>query len=103
MDWLKIQSQENQDMDHELIGNLIMQDGFKVRYTNVELYSEKLRETFQKTFAKHGYTISITYRNDFQNCEITALKTKHRYLDYAMFIGILWAAYRCWTYTVSHS
>lgn len=101
MDWLKIQSQENQDMEHEFIGNLIMQEGFKVRYTNVELYSEELRSLFKKTFRKHGYTISIVYRNDFMYCEITAIKKRHRYLDYAMIVAFLWALYRLWVYTVS--
>lgn len=102
MDWLKIQSQENQDMDYEFIGNLIMQDGFKVRYTNVELYSENLRTLFKNTFKKNGYTISILYRNDFMNCEITAMKKTYRYLDYAMIIAVLWAMYRTWVYIFSH-
>ena len=101
MEWLKIVSQENQDMEHEFIGNLIMQEGFKVRYTNVELYSEELRSLFKRTFSKNGYTISIIYRTDFQHCEITAIKKKHRYLDYAMIIAALWAMYRVWVYMFS--
>ena len=101
MDWLKIESQENQDMEHEFIGNLIMQDGFKVRYTNVEVYSEKLRNLFTKTFSKNGYTISIIHRNDFMHCEVTAIKKKYRYLDYAMIVAALWTMYRAWVYVFS--
>ena len=74
MDWLKIDSQENQDMEFEFIGNLIMQDGFKVRYNNVELYSEELRSLFKKTFSKNGYMIMIKYRNDSMNFERTDIK-----------------------------
>ncbi len=102
MEWLKIQSQENQDMDYEFIGNLIMQDGFKVRYINVELYSEDLRKIFKDTFRKQGYDISITYMNDFQYCEITAIEKKHRYLDYAMIVASLWVVYKAWLYIHSH-
>ncbi len=101
MEWLKIHSQENQDMEHEFIGNLIMQDGFKVRYKNVELYSEDLRSLFKQTFSKHGYSISIAYRNDFMHCEITAIQKRKRYLDYAMAIAVLWALYRTWVYFFS--
>jgi len=42
MDWLEIQSDDNQDIHHEFIGNLIMRDGFKVRYAQVELYTDEL-------------------------------------------------------------
>ncbi len=101
MDWLKIDSQENQDMEFEFIGNLIMQDGFKVRYNNVELYSEELRSLFKKTFSKNGYMIMIKYRNDSMNCEITAIKKRHRYLDYAIVLASLWAIYRVLTYMFS--
>lgn len=101
MEWLKIDSQENQDMAHEFIGNLIMQDGFKVRYTNVEIYSDELRGILTKTFSKQGYTISITYRNDFAFCEVTAIRKRHKYLDYAMIIATLWAAYRIAVYIFS--
>ena len=101
MDWLKIESQENQDMMHEYIGNLIMQEGFKVRYQNVEVFSENLRNLLKTRFAKHGYTISIVYKNDFAYCEVTAIKKKHRYLDYAMIIAALWATYRMVVYILS--
>lgn len=101
MDWLKIDSQENQDMEFEFIGNLIMQEGFKVRYNNVELYSEQLRRLFKKKFSKNGYVISIVYRNDFMHCEITAIKKRHMYLDYAMVVAVLWALYRVWVYVFS--
>lgn len=97
MDWLKIRSQENQDMQSEFIGNLILHDGFKVQYSHVELYSESLRILFKKTFNKHGYTISIIYRNDFTICEITAIKKTHRYLDYAIILAVFWTVYRIWS------
>ncbi len=48
MDWLAITDQDNQDMTHEFIGNLIMQDGFKVRYKNIEEYSSALQEKIKK-------------------------------------------------------
>lgn len=98
MEWLKISSQENQDMDFEFIGNLIMQDGFKVRYTNVEVYSETLRSLLKETFKKKGYSISITYRNDFAYCEVTAIKKNPRYLDYAVFVAAIWGLYRLVVY-----
>ena len=101
MEWLKLSSQENQDMNHEFIGNLIMQEGFKVRYTNVEVYSEELRRLIKSTFAKHGYTAYITYRNDYAYCEVTAIKRRHKYLDYAMIIATLWAVYRMGVYIFS--
>lgn len=101
MEWLDITSQENQDMSHEFIGNLIMQEGFKVRYTNVEIYSESFRQLVITTFSKHGYNVSITYRNDFAYCEVTAIKRQHKYLDYAMFLAALWAAYRMVVYILS--
>lgn len=98
MEWLKIENQDNQDIKHEFIGNLIMQDGFKVRYNNVEVYSEKLREEFLKVFGKNGYSISITYKNDFAYCEITAIKKKNKYIDYAMIVAALWGVYRVGIY-----
>ena len=79
-----------------------MQDGFKVRYTHVEVYSESLRTLFKKTFNNHGYIISIMYRNDYMTCEITALKKKHRYLDYAIILAVLWAIYRVSVYIFSN-
>lgn len=90
-------------MNYEFIGNLIMQDGFKVRYNHVETYSEDLRSKFTSTFRKHGYSASIVYRNDFAYCEITAVKKKKRYLDYAMILAALWALYRLSVYIFSSS
>jgi len=94
MDWLKIEDQDNQDMSHEFIGNLIMQEGFKVRYNNVEVYSENLRNEFLKVFGKNGYSISIIYKNNFAYCEITALRKKNKYMDYALALAGVWGTYR---------
>ena len=98
MDWLEIQSDENQDMHHEFIGCLVMRDGFKVRYKEVELYTDDLRDEIKRVFAKNGYNVSIKYNNTFAYCEVTAVKKENRYGDVAMLIAILWAIYRVYVY-----
>lgn len=98
MDWLTIESDENQDMYHEFIGNLIMRDGFKVRYKEVEVFSDALRNRFIKTFSKHGYDVKITYNNTFAYCELLAVKKENRYGDVAILVAILWAIYRAYLY-----
>ena len=98
MDWLEIESEDNQDIHHEFIGNLIMRDGFKVRYTQVELYTDSLQEVIKKTFASKGYEVSIKYNNTFGYCEVTAIKKKNMYGDIAMFVAIAWAIYRVYNY-----
>jgi len=98
MDWLEIQSDENQDMSHEFIGALIMRDGFKVRYKEVELYTDSLRDDIQKMFGSHGYDVSIKYNNTYAYCEVTAIKKKNRYGDIAMFAAIAWAIYRAYKF-----
>lgn len=94
MDWLTIEDEDNQDMQHEYIGELIMQNGFKVRYNNVEVYTDKMRKHMEKIFKSHGYIIQIKYNNTYAHMEITAIKTQSRYLEIALGIGILWALYR---------
>ena len=98
MDWLEIQSDDNQDIHHEFIGNLIMRDGFKVRYTQVELYTDDLRAEIQRVFGKKGYNVSIKYNNTYAYCEVTAIKKKNVYGDIAMFVAIAWAIYRVYNY-----
>jgi hypothetical protein len=98
MDWLEIVSDENQDMHHEFIGSLIMSDGFKVRYKEVELYTDDLRNEIQRVFGSNGYRVSIKYNNVFGYCEVTAVKEKKRYLDVAMVVAVSWAIYRVWIY-----
>lgn len=98
MDWLTVVSDENQDMHHEFIGNLIMRDGFKVRYKEVEVYSDDLRDTFVNTFSKNGYNVKITYNNTFAYCEILAVKKENRYGDVAITVAIAWAIYRVYLY-----
>lgn len=98
MEWLEIQSDENQDMYHEFIGNLVMREGFKVRYKEVELYTDDLRDEIQRVFGNHGYLVSIKYNNTFAYCEVTAVKKENRYGDVAMVIAIVWAIYRAYSY-----
>ena len=98
MDWLEIQSDDNQDIQHEFIGNLIMRDGFKVRYTEVELYTDDLRAEIQRVFGKNGYNVSIKYNNTYAYCEVTAIKKKNIYGDVAMACAIAWAIYRVYNY-----
>lgn len=98
MDWLEIQSDDNQDMSHEFIGALIMRDGFKVRYNEVELYTDSLREEIRDLFGSHGYDVSMKYNNTYAYCEVTAVKKKNMYGDIAMFAAIAWAIYRVYNY-----
>lgn len=98
MDWLEIQSDDNQDIHYEFIGNLIMRDGFKVRYTEVELYTDDLRAEIQRVFGKKGYNVSIKYNNTYAYCEVTAIKKKNIYGDIAMFVAVAWAIYRVYNY-----
>ena len=99
MDWLDITEQDNQDMKHEYIGSLILKDGFKVRYTDIEVYSENMRNTFVKIFSKHGYDIRIKYFNTFAYCEITAVRRKHKYIEIALGICLCWGLFRTYSYT----
>jgi len=94
MDWLAITDQDNQDMTHEFIGNLIMQDGFKVRYKNIEEFSSELQEKIKKIFKHNGYDTKLKYLQNYAYCEVTALKAKTKYIDYAIAVGILWGFYR---------
>ena len=98
MDWLEIQSDDNQDIQYEFIGNLIMRDGFKVRYTQVELYTDDLRAEIQRVFGKNGYDVSIKYNNTYAYCEVTAIKKKNVYGDVAIACAIAWAIYRVYKY-----
>jgi DNA polymerase elongation subunit (family B) len=98
MDWLDIESDENQDMHHEFIGSLVMRDGFKVRYKEVELYTDELRQLFIRVFREHGYDVSIKYNNTFAYCEVTAVRKENRYGDVAMGVAIVWAIYRVYVY-----
>lgn len=98
MDWLDIESDENQDMHHEFIGSLVMRDGFKVRYKEVELYTDELRQLFIRVFREHGYNVSIKYNNTFAYCEVTAVRKENRYGDVAMGVAIAWAIYRVYVY-----
>ena len=98
MDWLEITSDENQDMCHEFIGCLIMKDGFKVRYKQVELYTDALREEIKRIFGKHGYSVSIKYNNTYAYCEVIAVKKGNIYGDIAICVAVAWAIYRVWIY-----
>lgn len=98
MEWLDIESEENQDMHHEFIGPLVMRDGFKVRYKEIELYTDKLRHEIQTVFGKRGYDVSIKYNNTFAYCEVTAVKKKNMYGDLAMVVAVAWAIYRVYGY-----
>lgn len=98
MEWLEITSEENQDMHAEFIGNLVMREGFKVRYKEVELYTDDLRNEIQRVFHKHGYIVNIKFNNTFAYCEVTAVKMENRYGDIAMAIAIAWAIYRAYSY-----
>lgn len=71
-----------------------MRDGFKVRYAQVELYTDELREDIENTFASKGYDVSIKYNNTYAYCEVTAVKKKNLYGDMALFAAIAWAIYR---------
>lgn len=98
MKWLAIADEDNQDMEHRYIGPLILKDGFKVRYTNVETYSDDMRQRFVAIFYANGYDITIKYNNTFAYCEITALKRKQKYIEMALVVCVLWALYRAYAY-----
>ena len=76
MEWLAVEDEDNQDMQHEYIGELILQKGFKVRYNNVEVYTDKMRKHMEQVFKAQGYTIQIKYNNTYAHMEITAVKTQ---------------------------
>tara|TARA_B100000683_G_scaffold268472_1_gene303692 strand:- start:137 stop:439 length:303 start_codon:yes stop_codon:yes gene_type:complete len=97
MQWLRIEDDENQDMEHEYIGELILEDGFKVRYTNVEVYTDSMRQKFESVFKKQGYRIKVKYNNTHASIEITAIKQKTKYLEVAIAVAVGWAVYRVYT------
>jgi ribosomal protein S8 len=95
MQWLdKVADEDNQDMRSEFIGNLIMREGFKVRYNNIEEYSSSLQEKITRVFAKNGYSVELKYLQNYAYLEVTALKQKPKYVDYAIAVGLLWGGYR---------
>tara|TARA_B110000858_G_scaffold196245_1_gene254576 strand:+ start:1142 stop:1447 length:306 start_codon:yes stop_codon:yes gene_type:complete len=95
MEWLdKISDEQNQDLKSEFIGNLIMQDGFKVRYTNIEEYTSVLQNKITKIFAKNGYNAELNYMQNYAYLEITAIKKKPKYIDYALALGLFYGIYR---------
>tara|TARA_B110000008_G_scaffold97085_1_gene99622 strand:- start:284 stop:592 length:309 start_codon:yes stop_codon:yes gene_type:complete len=98
MDWLEIQSDDNQDMHYEFKGSLIMRDGFKVRYKEVEVYSKALRDEIKRVFGKNGYIVNIKYNNTFAYCEVTAVKKDTRYGDIVMLVAMAWAIYRVYSF-----
>lgn len=97
MQWLRIEDEHNQDMEHEYIGKLIIEDGFKVRYTNIEVYTDNMREKFESVFKKQGYRIKVKYNNIHASIEITAIKQKNKYLEFAIAVAVAWALYRVYT------
>lgn len=97
MEWLRVEDEHNQDMAHEYIGELIVEDGFKVRYTNVEVYTDSMREKFESLFKKQGYRIKVKYNNTHASIEVTAIKRKTKYLELAMAVAVAWALYRVYT------
>tara|TARA_B110000977_G_scaffold196543_2_gene277102 strand:- start:206 stop:514 length:309 start_codon:yes stop_codon:yes gene_type:complete len=95
MDWLNdVAEENNQDLKSEFIGNLIMRDGFKVRYTNIEEYSSSLQDKIKRVFAKNGFSVELKYMQNYAFLEVTAIKQNPKYIDYAIAIGVLWASYR---------
>ena len=98
MDWLEIVSDDNQDMRHEFIGDLIMRNGFKVRYKEVVLYTDELRDAIKNTFASKGYEVRIKYNNTYAYCEVTAVKKKNVYGEIAMIAAVAWSIYRVYTF-----
>lgn len=94
MEWLNIEDEHNQDISYRYIGPLILKEGFKVRYVDIDNYNEDLRSKLIALFYKHGYDISISYVNSFAYCEITAVKRKNKYIEIALTLCVLWAAYR---------
>lgn len=96
MDWLDIPSDENQDMHHEFIGSLIMKDGFKVRYKQVEMYTDALQKEIKRIYSEHGYSVTIKYSNTYAHCEVIAVKKENMYGDIAICVAVVWAIYRVW-------
>lgn len=95
MEWLdNVSDEDNQDMRSEFIGNLIMRDGFKVRYKNIEEYTSELQDKIKKVFANNGYSIELKYMQNYGFLEVTAVKQKPKYIDYAIAVGLLWGGYR---------
>lgn len=95
MQWLdEISDEDNQDIRSEFIGNLIMRDGFKVRYKNIEEYTSDLQSNIKRVFSNNGYTVELKYMQNYAYLEVTALKNKPKYVDYAIAIGLLWGGYR---------
>jgi len=97
MDWLRIEDEHNQDMEHAYIGPLILEDGFKVKYTNVEIYTDTMRERFESLFKNKGYRIKVKYNNAHAFIEITATKQKTKYLEIAACVAVAWSLYRVYS------
>ena len=99
MDWLdNVNSPSNPDMQGEFIGNLIMKDGFKVRYNGIEVYGDSLRKQLEALYTSKGYVIDVIYNSNFSYCEVTAVKNNKPYLELAAAVILLWAIYRVYTH-----
>mgnify|MGYP001199026832 CR=1 FL=1 len=95
MQWIEeVSDEDNQDLRSEFIGNLIMRDGFKVRYKNIEEYSTGLQDNIKLIFSKKGYSVELKYMQNYAYLEVTAIKQKPKYIDYAIAVGLLWGGYR---------
>ena len=95
MQWLdEVADEDNQDMRSEFIGNLIMREGFKVRYKNIEEYTTALQNKIARIYSKHGYSVELKYMQNYAYLEVTAIKKEPKYIDYAIAVGFLWAGYR---------
>jgi len=95
--WIQIEHQDNPDISAEYIGPLIHKKGFKVRYNNVEEYTDELRKKIENLFYKHGYVIRVKYNSNFSYAEIIAEKKEPRYVEIALVIAILWVVWRIYT------
>lgn len=98
LNWLNLDDQDNQDLEVRYIGKLILKDGFKVRYLNVETYTDHMRDRLTSHYASHGYNIHVKYNNTFAYCEVTAIKREKKYIEIAILLCCLWALYRVYTY-----
>ena len=95
MQWLiEVADEDNQDMRSEFIGNLIMRDGFKVRYKILRSTAASCKTKLQRVFAKNGYSVELKYMQNYAFLEVTAIKQNPKYIDYAIAIGVLWGGYR---------
>ena len=95
MQWLEeVSDEDNQDLRSEFIGNLIMREGFKVRYKNIEVYSSLLQQNIERVFGQNGYFVELKYMQNYGYLEVTAIKNKPKYVDYAIAVGLLWGSYR---------